>query len=95
MTSKKKPANAPVGSTDRDTLDDNTFHLLHPETNRLKHREYYHSYNRHGNSVEEAKMFPKWDDGIAKHNESVLDDFLNALQDLVLDAAGSWTDNRP
>ncbi|KAI4653454.1 hypothetical protein J4E93_001220 [Alternaria ventricosa] len=95
MISKKKPANAPVGTTNRDSVDDNTFHLLHPETNRLKHREYYYSYNRHGNSVEEAKMYPKWDDRIAKYNESVLDEFLNALQDLVLDAAGSWTDNRP
>ena len=94
MISKKKPANAPVGTTDRDTLDDNIFHLLHPETDKLKHRDYYNSYNRHGNTGVEAKIYPQWDNGIAKHNERVLDEFLNALQDLVLDAAGSWADNR-
>jgi len=95
LRSKKKKVNTAVGAPEREAVDDNTFYLLHPETNTLIHRDYRSFTNRQGNKVVEGKNYPQWHDGVAQYNESVLDEFLDKLKALVTNAAGSWTDNRP
>jgi len=95
LRSKKKKANTAVGAPEREAVDDNTFYLLHQETNTLIHRDYRSFTNRQGNKVVEGKNYPQWHDGVAQYNESVLDEFLDKLKALVTNAAGSWTDNRP
>ncbi|KAI4941923.1 hypothetical protein J4E91_010473 [Alternaria rosae] len=86
LKSKRKQEN----STSRVTVDDVSFHVIYTESDDLPHRD----YEVGADGVSEGRNYPQWHDGIAKHNESVLEEFLDQLKALVMNAAGSWTDNR-
>ncbi|KAG9189873.1 hypothetical protein G6011_06741 [Alternaria panax] len=64
------------------------------ETDKLRHREYRRPVSRRGPMVDEPKKYPRWHNGIAKYNESVLPKLLDRLETLVKADGGTWVDNR-